>query len=763
MATSVAPPGGAAYLSMAYISNPNINGMKFCVRCGHGGCDIRIKECNCSLHARCLPLVPGTPFSRCPQCQRPASGIVLYAMNFFEIDSARKTSYAFAQNTKRGKKRKDSSSGPDQSSSQTISEQGESDCRTGRWTVEETAYCDKLIDKFKEGNLPIVDGTKLNEFLGLMLNSKQSRLTKKMKNANLSAKTFTRASGYVVDPMDCKAFSDIEESYFYSINDPLERAEMRFHMRKEWRELFSRYCVSTGQTLDADEWLCSVEEMDRRASAAKDKARRKRRKLMMGQALMQDSQNPDDGVFIDRTCVESLDASNHSNLTHNEADDILLLFNDKPISNGVPGNSKMKNDSKHSYYDQVLSCSSPFLGKAIAYMQNNGVPFEHIDAWVPSFVPNGETSGSGCNVGDTDCRLCFAGSASAALQQSPNNEQMTTPLTQDQFTNLKAFGEYSQNFSFNIGCGLPGRVYQSGIATWEQSVHNAPHHHFERCGGAKSWGVRTVVGIPVPSPNVGRIVIVMYSCHDRSKDQNLVGKICEELTRLLPVPKWKLVVDMGKPSKTANSVSNESANGNNGDGASEKDRDERVDEMVSLLGEHMPNDPSSSFAVYLPAFMSLRLMLLKPTRKPEEDEVVSTLLNSYSSYSTSGRAKNDIAVMLARDFMYLNDQNVPVMNTNILSRSNHSVASVASAPPRVQSVHSVSSSSFHPGLMMNNGYTSLVNPIARSGVVNTNPSLLPDQHHQPPGGYQAPPPARGILSNGSQQVQSLHSNLTGQN
>jgi len=516
--------------------------------------------------------------------------------------------------------------------------------------------------------------------------------------------------------------------------------------------------------------------MDRRASAAKDKARRKRRKLMMGQALMQDSQNPDDGVFIDRTCAESLDASNHSTLTHNEADDILMLFNDKTMSNGVTGTSKQRNDSRNPF-DQVLSCSSPFLGKAIAYMQKSGVPFEHIDAWVPSFVPNGETSGSGCNVGDTDCRLCFAGSATAALQQSPNNDQMTTHLSQDEFLNLKSFGDYSQNFSFNIGCGLPGRVYQSGIATWEQSVHNAPHHHFERCGGAKSWGVRTVVGIPVPSPNVGRIVIVMYSCHDRAKDQNLVGKICEELTRLLPVPKWKLVVDMGKPLKTPNSSNNESTNGNSGDGTG-KDRDERVDDMVSLLGEHMPNDPSSSFAVYLPAFMSLRLMLLKPTRKQEEDEVVSTLLNSYSSYATSGRAKNDIAVMLARDFMYLNDQNVPVMNTNPLSQSNHnplsqsnhnplsqsnhSVASATSAPPRVQSVPSVRSTSFHSSsTMMNNGYTSLVNPIARSGVSNSNLSIISNQHLQqtqsPPSIYQPPQPPRGILSTGP-QVQGLHSN-----
>ena len=56
--------------------------------------------------------------------------------------------------------------------------------RTGRWTNEETAYCDKLISKFMTGRLPLPEGAKLNEFLSQMLKSKQSRLTKKMKNVS---------------------------------------------------------------------------------------------------------------------------------------------------------------------------------------------------------------------------------------------------------------------------------------------------------------------------------------------------------------------------------------------------------------------------------------------------------------------------------------------------------------------------------------------------------------------------------------------------
>ena len=105
-------------------------------------------------------------------------------------------------------------------------------------------------------------------------------------------------------------------------------------------------------------------------------------------------------------------------------------------------------------------------------------------------------------------------------------------LSQEEQFNLFAFGDYSQKFSFDVGCGLPGRVYESGRPTWEQSVQNAPHNHFERCGGAHQWGIRTVVGIPISSPNVGRIVVTLYSIHDRHKDEELVVRLSEEFTRV---------------------------------------------------------------------------------------------------------------------------------------------------------------------------------------------------------------------------------------
>ena len=149
----------------------------------------------------------------------------------------------------------------------------------------------------------------------------------------------------------------------------------------------------------------------------------------------------------------------------------------------------------------------------------------------------------------------------------------------------------------------------------------------------------------------------------------------------MPSPKWKLVVDVGEPESifpqgniphidnatVANSVT--IANGNDVETGSNDDipplsadglgKDSRIDPVISLLGEYMPSDPSSHIASFLPGFMSLRLMLLRPSKTPEEDEMVRTMLGSYSSYCAGGRSKNDIAIMLARDYMFLAQQQPP--------------------------------------------------------------------------------------------------------
>lgn len=441
------------------------------------------------------------------------------------------------------------------------------DRRTGRWTPEEMAYVDELIRTFEQGRLPLVNGTKLNDFLAGMLQCKQSRLTKKMKNARLSSRSYVRTSGYLDTEAMAKEFSRLEEAFFRSISCDFVRAEVRFHMQKEWRELFSNYCVHTDHPLNADDWLSSVEELERRVSIAKDNARLQRRKLMMKYALNQDSQNPDQGVFIDRSAGR-LDISGHSSVDHPasprimagvaggrasassharnfsfgnhhapETEEFLSLLSDTSIFGDAAGSGGVSSSSAtHDNVGTAASSSSSrmmtmsahgslFLSRVKSYIIRTNIPFEHVDLWVPSYVtPNDEqpsTASSGSSESQK-CRLCFAGADTIELSTEREEEHQ----------NLVAFGDYSEKFSFDVGCGLPGRVYQSGIPTWEQSVQNAPFQHFERCGGAAQWGINTVVGVPIPSPNVGRVVLVLYSIHDRSKDHALVSRLCEEFAHV---------------------------------------------------------------------------------------------------------------------------------------------------------------------------------------------------------------------------------------
>ena len=140
----------------------------------------------------------------------------------------------------------------------------------------------------------------------------------------------------------------------------------------------------------------------------------------------------------------------------------------------------------------------------------------------------------------------------------------------------------------------------------------------------------------------------------------------------MPSPKWKLVVDIGEAkdyfaddsisSSTHDTVAEQGLSGTtlsaaeSSQSAPSASKEERIDKVVSILGKYMPSDPLSPLAPYVSGFMSLRLLLLRATRTTEDEELALTMLDSYSSYASGGREESDIAVMLARDFMFLNQQ-----------------------------------------------------------------------------------------------------------
>lgn len=408
-------------------------------------------------------------------------------MSFDEIDLAKRQAELTEVSDKRGRKRKN----------KTIARLtgGASDdaLRTGRWTPEEADYCDGLMHWFEQGALPLPDGLKLNEFLAHMLKSKQSRLTKKRKHAGLSTRQYQGHAGSIREVAHAKAFSELEADFYASISCRMERAEIRFHMQKEWREHFSQYCCAQGQPLDANPWLYSVEELDRRAAVQKDAERRTRRQMMIRNALTTDVPDSQErGVYIEQQHLP-------------------------------PPAAEEEEPNAMRYY------ASPFVARIMEIMRKHQFPFEHVDAWVPSFIEPGQEA-AGDDDNDQKCRLCFAGCGT--MEQKIGVGGAWEKLTDDEEFHLLSFGEYSQKFSFQVNCGLPGRVYNSGVASWEQGIQNAPLGKFERCGGARQWGIQTVLGIPIASPTVGRVVVVFYSIFDRSRNLVLVNRIAEDLSKV---------------------------------------------------------------------------------------------------------------------------------------------------------------------------------------------------------------------------------------
>jgi hypothetical protein len=155
-----------------------------------------------------------------------------------------------------------------------------------------------------------------------------------------------------------------------------------------------------------------------------------------------------------------------------------------------------------------------------------------------------------------------------------------------------------------------------------------------------------------------------------------------------------------------------SSNGNTQSGVDA--RDPRVDVVVALLGEFMPSDPASPLSPFLSGFMSLRLLLLRPLRTPDDEDLVRTMLESYSSYTAGGRSRSDIAVMLARDFMFLSQQKQPAQERQ---------QQVHHQAPHQPSMLSLENSMLHGAGQAPMGGQSSTAGLSLFGLPSTNSSL----------------------------------------
>lgn len=89
--------------------------------------------------------------------------------------------------------------------------------RKGKWTAEESAYCDRLIEEFKKGNLPLAEGTTLRTFLSKLLNCDPMRISKKYTGDQCIGKIIFRRRDDDVSANDMesirKDLADLEKTY----------------------------------------------------------------------------------------------------------------------------------------------------------------------------------------------------------------------------------------------------------------------------------------------------------------------------------------------------------------------------------------------------------------------------------------------------------------------------------------------------------------------------------------------------------------------
>ena len=643
---------------------------------------------------RCLPIQTGIPFEACPQCSRSVSALSIFPLCFADIDEALEAPRPVLSNNGRKRKGTDiddsihsqssdefpslstdfdldepypmtttveflapctliSNKRVRRASCSSVEEANkrvrrascnsveEAGFRTGRWTPDEIAFSDKLISLFKYGKFPVQNGFKLNEFLASMLKSKQSRLTKKMKNAKLSSNAYNVTHGYIVETDECIEFSVLEDKFFNSISDLVERADTRLHVQKEWRESFCAYAVRHKISVFSHDLLQSLEELEKRISSSRDVARMLRRQVMTGCALNLDSSKRLNGVFIDNSDVSALGRRNLDPLSSSEIEPSSMDFDDV-YSVEVNLNSKV-GTSLRPFQDQILSeCThlqqSPFLVKVTDYIKRYQLPFEYVELWVPAIPPHDDLVSGAKSV-----RLYFSGNAVCETEVPNESSGPAVPITPDLQYNLASFGKYSQMFSFATGCGIPGLIYDINAPYWE-SISKSDN--FERTGGAEVWGMKTVAGITVTSPTVGKLVLLLFSRHERVREEKVLLNLRQEMLKYSPNPKWKLIVEIGE-SKPVNARADSVAIVPQ---STISEKNAPIDEIISILGEQIPFNPHCPT---VDGILSLRILLLRSRRTPQEEEVVNTITASFLSYLRNGRSRDDVAKLLGRDFIFL--------------------------------------------------------------------------------------------------------------
>lgn len=363
---------------------------------------------------------------------------------------------------------------------------------------------------------------------------------------------------------------------------------------------------------------------------------------------------------------------------------------------------------------QSFKKKNVFLTQIMSFLESQNLPIHYVDCWVPSdHTPDKQRQppGQQANQLAHSTRLVHAG------------DDLRSDLSSITEYQLHEFGVYSKKFSFDPGAGLPGRCYTSMSHSWENNIQNASPEHFKRLGGARYAGIMTAIGLPVPYPKVGTIVIGMYSLMNVNYNSQLLQMCSEEFRKFNPEARWNLCLDissaetspfsqekpssgdlssshnsqslstshhksfiLGGESPTQNSVKSK-----DGESVSSSDsiNQEQAMEIANLLAEHIPSVQEADNKSHI--IRSLRMQLLNfPDNITGPDlNKFKILWRSYKSYCKVQRKKNDIVKLLISDWEFMSkdgEQGTSPWGPNAMTHVNYSSQDSTQSPVTIKPI-----------------------------------------------------------------------------
>lgn len=97
---------------------------------------------------------------------------------------------------------------------------------------------------------------------------------------------------------------------------------------------------------------------------------------------------------------------------------------------------------------------------------------------------------------------------------------------------LAVFRQDSQNFTFALGAGLPGRVWLTQEPEWIDDVSIEPAIYY-RAYLAKKVGLKAALGVPILAENEVVAVLILYNDQAHPPTESLVATFSDQIRPLM--------------------------------------------------------------------------------------------------------------------------------------------------------------------------------------------------------------------------------------